>query len=99
MAGSGGKHREAGMPRLDYISIPRSRHENGDNVFRVGGPNLGWKRLPVGWPSVGGQEADSSDHDHAPSELKKAGRPIVAPGYFMFPIAPGKPGFLAGSMG
>ena len=48
---------------------------------------------------VGGQEADSSDHDHAPSELKKAGRPIVAPGYFMFPIAPGKPGFLAGSMG
>ncbi|GAB3869009.1 hypothetical protein GCM10028824_15270 [Hymenobacter segetis] len=48
---------------------------------------------------VGGQEADSSDHDHSLTELLNAGRPIVAPGYFMFPIAPGKPGFLAGSMG
>ncbi|WP_210522041.1 M23 family metallopeptidase [Hymenobacter terricola] len=48
---------------------------------------------------VGGQEADSSDHEHTISELLKAGRPTVAPGYFMFPIAPGEPGFLAGSMG
>ncbi|MDB5271108.1 MAG: hypothetical protein JWP58_4148 [Hymenobacter sp.] len=48
---------------------------------------------------VGGQESDSSDHDHSLTELLNAGRPIVAPGYFMFPIAPGKPGFLAGSMG
>jgi hypothetical protein len=48
---------------------------------------------------VGGQEADSSDHEHALSEMLNAGRPVVAPGYFMFPIAPGKPGFLAGSMG
>ena len=48
---------------------------------------------------VGGQEADSADHDHRPSEMLGTGRPNVAPGYFMFPIAPGKPGFLAGSMG
>ena len=48
---------------------------------------------------VGGQEADSSDHGHPLSEMIKASRPTVAPGYFMFPIAPGKPGFLAGSMG
>ena len=48
---------------------------------------------------VGGQEADSSDHGHPLSEMMKADRPTVAPGYFMFPIAPGKPGFLAGSMG
>ena len=48
---------------------------------------------------VGGQEADSSDHGHSIGEMMKAGRPTVAPGFFMFPIAPGKPGFLAGSMG
>ena len=48
---------------------------------------------------VGGQEADTSDRDRAPGELLNAGRATVAPGYFMFPIAPGKPGFLAGSMG
>ena len=48
---------------------------------------------------VVGQEADSSEHGPALSELTKAGRPTVAPGYFMFPIAPGQPGFLAGSMG
>ena len=48
---------------------------------------------------VGGQEADSSDHGHPLSEMIKANRPTVAPEYFMFPIAPGKPGFLAGSMG
>ena len=54
--------------------------------------------LLLAW-RVGGQEADSSDHDHSLTELLNAGRPTVAPGYFMFPIAPGQPGFLAGSMG
>ncbi|MFD2720753.1 M23 family metallopeptidase [Hymenobacter monticola] len=49
---------------------------------------------------VGGQEADTVDRDrHTVSELLRAGRPSVTPGYFMFPIAPGKPNFLAGSMG
>ena len=48
---------------------------------------------------VGGQQADSAGRDGTVSELLKAGRPTVAPGYFLFPIAPGKPGFLAGSMG
>ena len=43
--------------------------------------------------------ADSSDHERNPAEMQKAGRPTVAPGYFLFPIAPGKPNFLAGSMG
>ena len=54
--------------------------------------------LLLAW-HVGGQEADSSDHDHRISELLKVGRPVVTPGYFLFPVAPGKPGFLAGSMG
>jgi len=49
--------------------------------------------------AVGGQEADSSDHEHSLGEMLNGGRPVVAPGYFMFPIAPGKPNFLAGSMG
>jgi hypothetical protein len=49
--------------------------------------------------AVGGQEADSSDHEHSLSEMLNGGRPTIAPGYFMFPIAPGKPNFLAGSMG
>ena len=48
---------------------------------------------------VGGQEADSADRDRSISEMLNAGRPTVAPGYFLFPIAPGQPGFLAGSMG
>ncbi|MDQ2773064.1 MAG: M23 family metallopeptidase [Bacteroidota bacterium] len=56
--------------------------------------------LLAAWPAfVGGQEADSSDHDHSISEMLGTGRPNVAPGYFLFPIAPGKPNFLAGSMG
>ena len=56
--------------------------------------------LVAGRPgAVGGQEADSSDHERNPAEMQKAGRPTVAPGYFLFPIAPGKPNFLAGSMG
>ncbi|MCC3152040.1 M23 family metallopeptidase [Hymenobacter sp. BT770] len=50
--------------------------------------------------SVGGQEADSSDHEHSISEMLGGGsKPVVPAGYFQFPIAPGKPGFLAGSMG
>ena len=48
---------------------------------------------------VGGQEADSSEHGPPAGETTKDGRPVVAPGYFLFPIAPGTPGFLAGSMG
>ena len=56
--------------------------------------------LLAAWPAfVGGQEADSADHDHSISEMLGTGRPTVAPGYFLFPIAPGQPGFLAGSMG
>jgi len=48
---------------------------------------------------VGGQEADSSERGHSLSEMLMGGKPVVPAGYFMFPIAPGKPGFLAGSMG
>ena len=48
---------------------------------------------------VGGQEADSADRAQGIGELLGAGRITVAPGYFLFPIAPGKPGFLTGSMG
>ncbi|WP_305010744.1 M23 family metallopeptidase [Hymenobacter mellowenesis] len=57
--------------------------------------------LAAGTPGrVGGQEADTAERSRSTvSELLKAGRPTVAPGYFMFPIAPGKPNFLAGSMG
>ena len=56
--------------------------------------------LLAAWPAfVGGQEADSSDHDHSISDMLNGGRPVVAPGYFLFPIAPGKPNILAGSMG
>ncbi|WP_197076688.1 M23 family metallopeptidase [Hymenobacter terrenus] len=56
--------------------------------------------LLAGQPGrVGGQEADTSERSRTGSELPKAGKPVVPAGYFMFPIAPGKPGFLAGSMG
>ncbi|GAA4371405.1 hypothetical protein GCM10023185_46860 [Hymenobacter saemangeumensis] len=50
---------------------------------------------------VGGQEADSSDERRQKSlgEILSSGKPMVAAGYFLFPIAPGRPGFLAGSMG
>ncbi len=54
--------------------------------------------LLLAW-RVGGQEADTSERAHAASELAKTTKPVVAPGYFLFPIAPGQPGFLAGSMG
>ncbi len=33
------------------------------------------------------------------SEVLSGGRPVVPNGYFLFPVAPGQPGFLAGSMG
>jgi len=59
---------------------------------------MGVVLLLLAW-RVGGQEADSSERGHPIGELLKAGKPVVPPGYFMFPIAPGKPGFLAGSMG
>ena len=48
---------------------------------------------------VGGQEADTAERAHAASELAKTPKPVVGAGYFLFPIAPGQPGFLAGSMG
>jgi hypothetical protein len=54
--------------------------------------------LLLAW-RVGGQEADTAERAPAASELAKTTKPAVAPGYFLFPIAPGKPGFLAGSMG
>ncbi|MEJ7658271.1 MAG: hypothetical protein WKG07_00915 [Hymenobacter sp.] len=43
-------------------------------------------------------------HHHAPRErpiklAAPAGQAAVPPGYFLFPIAPGQPGFLAASMG
>ena len=56
--------------------------------------------LAAGQPGrVGGQEADTSERARSVGEMLKGGRPAVPPGYFMFPIAPGQPGFLAGSMG
>ena len=48
---------------------------------------------------VGGQEADTSERGRPVNELAKAVKPVVPTGYFLFPIASGKPGFLAGSMG
>ena len=48
---------------------------------------------------VDGQEADTSERGPTVSEQLKTGKPEVPAGYFMFPVAPGKPGFLAGSMG
>ena len=59
---------------------------------------LGLVLMLLTW-RVGGQEADSSDHEHSLSEMLGGGRPVVPAGYFMFPIAPGQPGTLAGSMG
>ena len=48
---------------------------------------------------VGGQEADSVPNGRTITDVLKDGKPVVPAGYFLFPIAPGKPGFLAGSMG
>ena len=48
---------------------------------------------------AGGQEADTAEQRKAARPLPAGPRPVVAPGYFLFPIAPGKQSFLAGSMG
>ena len=48
---------------------------------------------------AGGQEADTSERGRPADNPLPGGRPVVPAGYFMFPIAPGKPGLLAGSMG
>ncbi len=48
---------------------------------------------------AGGQEADTSEERRAARPAPAGARPAVAPGYFLFPIAPGKQSFLAGSMG
>jgi len=48
---------------------------------------------------AGGQEADTSERGHSMSEVLHGVRPVVPAGYFLFPIAPGQPGFLTGSMG
>ncbi len=69
-----------------------------------------WKALGwiVAWGLVlglrpgpaGGQEADTAEERKAARGALPVGpRPAVAPGYFLFPIAPGKQSFLAGSMG
>lgn len=69
-----------------------------NKVRIVLGVVAGW--LLAGWPGlVGGQQADSVGQGPSVSELLLAGRPQVPAGYFLFPIAPGKPGLLSGSMG
>ncbi|GAA4008292.1 hypothetical protein GCM10022408_20540 [Hymenobacter fastidiosus] len=49
--------------------------------------------------SCGGQEPDSSDKPKPRAAPVPAGRSTVAPGYFLLPIKPGQPNFLAASMG
>ncbi len=46
-----------------------------------------------------GQEADTSEEKKSATSPLLAARPVVPNGYFLFPIAPGKPNFLSGSMG
>ena len=46
-----------------------------------------------------GQEADTSEENKRVAPPLAAVRPVVPDGYFLFPIAPGKPNFLSGSMG
>ena len=67
-----------------------------NNITRL----LGGLALLLGFQAYA-QEADSSDEKRQPklSELLGGGRPGVPTGYFLFPVAPGKPGFLSGSMG
>ena len=50
---------------------------------------------------AGGQEADTADEQRAetPPAAGSPARPVVPPGYYLFPIAPGQPGFLSASMG
>ena len=60
----------------------------------VGALALGLRPGPAG-----GQEADTAEERKAARPLPAGARPAVAAGYFLFPIAPGTPSFLAGSMG
>ncbi len=48
---------------------------------------------------VRGQEADTADEKHLTLAEAAGASAAVPKGYFLFPIAPGQPGFLAGSMG
>ena len=53
----------------------------------------------LGLSRVSGQEADTADEKHL-TLAEAAGAPVAVPkGYFLFPIAPGQPNFLTGSMG
>ncbi|SHJ28609.1 Peptidase family M23 [Hymenobacter daecheongensis DSM 21074] len=49
--------------------------------------------------SCGGQEADSAEKRNPKPAAGPAARPAVANGYFLLPIKPGQPNFLAASMG
>ncbi|UYZ63756.1 M23 family metallopeptidase [Hymenobacter weizhouensis] len=49
--------------------------------------------------SCGGQQPDSSGDKPQAAAPAADTRPAVEPGYFLFPIKPGKQNFLAGSMG
>ena len=56
--------------------------------------------LPLLWPAFAdGQEADTSEENKRIAPAVATLRPVVPNGYFLFPIAPGKPNFLSGSMG
>ncbi len=56
--------------------------------------------LLMAWPGrVGGQEADTADERRAAPPGAASPRPVVPPGYFLFPIAPGQPNYLAANMG
>ncbi|WP_375417522.1 M23 family metallopeptidase [uncultured Hymenobacter sp.] len=48
---------------------------------------------------VSGQEADTSDEKHLTLSAAAGARVAVPKGYFLFPIAPGQPNYLTGSMG
>jgi hypothetical protein len=53
----------------------------------------------LGASRVSGQEADTSEESHLTLATVTGARVAVPKGYFLFPIDPGKPNFLAGSMG
>ena len=56
--------------------------------------------LPLSRPLFAdGQEADTSEENKPAAPAVASARPVVPAGYFLFPIAPGKPNFLSGSMG
>lgn len=49
---------------------------------------------------VSGQEADTSEERHRPLTAAATGAKVTVPkGYFLFPINPGQPNYLTGSMG